>query len=337
MTRLLPLKGPFILPLITLLLALCAGAASAKSPDQLREEFMDIMVQKHGFERARVKAILWQARTQKGILKAIARPAEKVRPWWKYRPIFLQDKRIQGGARFWRENQAALQQAEKKYGVPPQIITAILGVETYYGKITLKHSVLDALHTLGFHYPRRGKFFRQELKHFLLLTREENMDPTKVMGSYAGAMGIPQFMPSSYRRLAIDFDGDGKRDIWKNNVDVIGSIANYLARNGWKRGTPVAARVTDAGKEHLDYVGKKLTLDHKIADLRKAGIGMPKQLPDSAKASLVRLQQETGPEYWVRLNNFRSILRYNPRNKYAMAVFQLSEAIKGSYQQQAAE
>jgi len=321
--------------LLASIVLIASQLGQAASPDQLRQDFMAMMVAKHGFEPAELKRILWQARTQKSILEAIARPAERIKPWWEYRKGFLTKARIKGGLAFWRDNQEILRRAEQKYGVPPEVIVGILGVETNYGTYPLRHSVLDALHTLGFHYPKRGKFFRSELKHFLLLAREEGLDPTQVKGSYAGAMGKPQFMPSSYRRLAIDFDGNGTRDIWHNNVDVIGSIAYYLSRNGWQGGEPIAVRIANIQPQHEEFVDARLRLPHTVAELRRAGIGLPSHWKDPAKVSLIKLQGRDETQYWARLQNFRSILSYNPRNKYAMAVYQLGDAIKRVRQQQA--
>lgn len=322
--------------LSTAVFLLIANNAFSASPDQLREDFMAKMVTEHGFSREQVKSILWQARTQKSILEAIARPAEKVKPWWEYRDRFVTPARVKGGLQFWADNAETLAKAEAKYGVPAQVIVGILGVETNYGTFPLGHSVLDALHTLGFHYPKRGKFFRAELEQFLLLTREEGMDPTQVKGSYAGAMGKPQFMPSSFRREAIDFDGDGKRDIWDSNVDTIGSVAHYLKTRGkWQAEQPITTRLTQFEPSYGKFLSKSLGLPFKVSELRQAGIRLPDNWDDNAKVSLIELEGESGPEYWARLQNFRAILSYNPRNKYAMAVYQLSEAIRTVREQQA--
>ncbi len=233
--------------LTTLLLtgALLSGAAFANSDEQA---FIDKMVKEHQFDAAEISTLLGQAKKQQSIIDAMSRPAEKRLNWGQYRKIFITDKRIKGGMKFWKENRAILEQAEKTYGVPAQIITAIVGVEPYYGRITGKYSVLDSLYTLGFHYPPRAKFFRSELEEFLQLAREEGVSPTVPLGSYAGAMGRPQFISSSFRAYAVDFDKDGKRDIWENNADVIGSVANYFKRHNWKAGEPVAQLVTGAKK-----------------------------------------------------------------------------------------
>jgi membrane-bound lytic murein transglycosylase B len=230
--------------------------------------------------------------------------------------------------KFLEENQAFLEQAEKTYGVPAQIITAIVGVETYYGRITGKYSVLDSLYTLGFHYPPRAKFFRSELEEFLQLAREEGVSPTEPLGSYAGAMGRPQFISSSFRAYAVDFDKDGKRDIWENNADVIGSVANYFKRHDWKAGEPVAQLVTGAKKGFDEEIkaGYKPSLDVKA--LIDKGIILGSSLDKDAKVALLEMESDDGNEYWVTSPNFYAITRYNHSPLYAMAVFQLSEAIR---------
>jgi membrane-bound lytic murein transglycosylase B len=304
-------------------------SAVAQSPDELRAAFIDEMVERYGFDRDAVTRTLYQARHQPSILETIARPAERRLNWTAYRKIFLNDRRIDGGVAYWREHEATLRQAEERYGVPPQIIVAIIGVETLYGRITGGHRVLDALHTLGFHYPRRGPFFREQLSHFLRFAREEGIDPTQPTGSYAGAMGVPQFMPDSFRIYAVDFDGDGRRDIWDDPADVIGSVANYFVeKGGWRRGEPVAAPAEGVTSAHAAFIeaGARPTLP--ATQLRDAGIRSSLLDDPEATVSLIEFDTDTGPEYWVARDNFHAIMRYNPRTKYAMAVYQLSEAIR---------
>jgi membrane-bound lytic murein transglycosylase B len=321
---------------ILLLLALLSAAAAvhAKTPDQLRAEFIDEMVSRHGFSERDVTRTLYQAQLRRPILEAIARPAEKRLNWSEYREIFLTRSRIMGGVSYWRQHAETLARAEREYGVPPQIIVAILGVETRYGAHTGGYRVLDALHTLGFHYPRRGKFFREQLSHFLRFAREEKIAATMPTGSYAGAMGVPQFMPDSFRVYAVDFDGDGRRDIWHNPVDVIGSVANYFAKKGkWQPGGPVTWPVTGvtAAHEPLIAAGAKPSLDPET--LTAAGIRMDPTPPAGSKVSLMDFETHDGMEYWLGMDNFYAIMRYNPRTKYAMAVYQLSEAIRENYSQ----
>jgi len=313
--------------LTTLLITsvLLSSAALANTDEQA---FIDKMVKEHQFDAAEISSLLNQAQKQQSIIDAMSRPAEKRLNWGQYRKIFITDKRIKGGMKFWKENQAILEQAEKTYGVPAQIITAIVGVETYYGRITGKYSVLDSLYTLGFHYPPRAKFFRSELEEFLQLAREEGVSPTEPLGSYAGAMGRPQFISSSFRAYAVDFDKDGKRDIWENNADVIGSVANYFKRHGWKAGEPVAQLVTGAKKGFDEEIkaGYKPSLD--VKSLIDKGIILGSSLDKDAKVALLEMESDDGNEYWVTSPNFYAITRYNHSPLYAMAVFQLSEAIR---------
>ena len=322
----------FIFSLLTLFATFTV--CHAKTPDQLRTEFIDQMVSRHNFSRDEVTRTLYQAQLRRPILEAIARPAEKRLNWSEYREIFLTPSRIHGGVDYWRRHADTLARAEREFGVPPQIIVAILGVETRYGANTGGYRVLDALHTLGFHYPRRGRFFREQLSHFLRFAREEAIPATMPTGSYAGAMGVPQFMPDSFRIYAVDFDGDGRRDIWHNPVDVIGSVANYFAKKGkWQPGAPVTWPVNGVTSEHQALVAAGAKPSLKPAQLNAAGLHLDPDPPAGSKVSLLELQTHQGPEYWLGTDNFYAIMRYNPRTKYAMAVYQLSEAIRERYTQ----
>jgi membrane-bound lytic murein transglycosylase B len=312
--------------LITALLSLGPALASTPSPASEQHAFIDRMVAEHGFQRESLSALLGQARLEQSILDAIARPAEAM-PWWRYRKIFLTDARAKGGAEFWQENAQQLQQAADYFGVAPEIIVAIIGVETFYGRHTGKYRVIDALSTLGFHYPKRGKFFQSELGEFLLLAREEGLDPTEPLGSYAGALGRPQFISSSYRNFAVDFDGDGKRDIWHNNADVIGSVANYFARHGWQRGESIVFKARAPKKLNDGLVQADSKPTRTLGELRKAGIRAAGDQADGTPASLFALEEQQGESHWVGLKNFYVITRYNHSNLYAMAVYQLSRRI----------
>jgi len=240
-----------ITAIVSLLLAACATAPTvAELPEQGEVRvFIAEMVQRHGFERAQLESWFKEAQVRSDIIDAISRPAES-KPWYQYRPIFLQPDRIDGGAAFWNEHAKELQRAEEIYGVPPQIVTAILGVETRYGQHQGNYRMMDSLVTLAFNYPPRASFFKSELEQYLLLAREEGADPLAMTGSYAGAMGQAQFISSSFRRYAVDFDGDGKRDLWGNSADAIGSIANYLKENGWERGGAVALPAAVSGEHY---------------------------------------------------------------------------------------
>ena len=323
-----------IVILLTSLLTACA-MVQAKTPDQLRAEFIAEMVGKYGFSKDEVTRTLYQAQLRRPILEAISRPAEKTLNWTAYRNIFLTPSRIQGGVDYWRRHADTLARAEEQYGVPPQIIVAILGVETRYGANTGGYRVLDALHTLGFHYPKRGAFFREQLSHFLRFAREEDIPATTPTGSYAGAMGVPQFMPDSFRVYAVDFDGDGRRDIWLSPDDVIGSVANYFVKKGgWKRGAPVAQPVQGVTSKHQHLVDAGAKPSLAASELTAAGLAITPPTPEGAKLSLLDFDTDDGTEYWIGLDNFYAIMRYNPRTKYAMAVYQLSEAIRELHAQQ---
>ncbi|TDY04335.1 lytic murein transglycosylase B [Thiohalophilus thiocyanatoxydans] len=325
MKRHLPLR-------FTLFLAsLCLSFASHSENNDFSgnaelQTFIQEMSEEHEFDRDRLQKLFDDARQHQSILDAISRPAES-KPWHKYRPIFVTPERTNGGVRFWRENQDTLQRAEEKYGVPPQIITAIIGVETRYGRHAGRYRVLDALATLAFAYPPRSSFFRKELKEYLLMTREEDLDPLEQKGSYAGAMGMPQFISSSFRNYAIDFDGDGKRDLWDNPDDVIGSVANYFHEHRWKPGQPIAHKVKVHGKKYRSLISDNLRARYSQQELLDNGVILPRDIPRDIKGTLIELETEEGPEYWVTWHNFYVISRYNHSALYSMAVYQLSELI----------
>ena len=292
--------------------------------------FIDRLANQHNFNRDDLKQLFGQVEIQPEIIEAMNRPYEG-KPWHQYRPIFVTQARIDEGAIFLQENLAILKQAEQTYGVPTEIITAILGVETRYGRYRGKYRVVDALATLGFDYPRRSKFFLKELEAFLLLSREEKFDPLAITSSYAGAMGKPQFMPSSYRMYAVDFDGDGVRDLLDNSADAIGSIANYLSRHGWQRNQPIAVK-TKTGQKAPQKMGKLKKPSKPVKHWQDKGYLPAETTAQQLKAELIVLENEQGPEYWLGLQNFYSITRYNHSELYAMAVFQLSQGIKQQYQ-----
>jgi membrane-bound lytic murein transglycosylase B len=321
--------APLSILLTILVTTLLVTSQAFASPEQEKASFIEEMTAKHGFDAETLSSTLGQAEIKQSILDAIARPAEKRLTWTKYRNIFIKPARISGGVDFIKANKKALDDAHDKYGVPPEIITAIIGVETLYGKHTGGYRVLDALTTLGFHYPPRSKFFRSELSNFLQLTRDEGINPTEPTGSYAGAMGKPQFIPSSYRHYAIDFDNDGKRDIWNNNVDVIGSVANYFSRHGWRKDHPVtvqAKKVTPESHDNFINAGMKPSI--MLGKLDDAGIEYQGDFNSAQNVSLVELKLDQGEEYWIGMHNFYVITRYNHSNMYAMAVYQLSQEIR---------
>jgi membrane-bound lytic murein transglycosylase B len=292
------------------------------------------MAARHQFNKAELNRVFSQARRRDDILELMSKPAEKELAWFEYRKIFLTQSRINGGVAFWRQNADILTKAEQKFGVDAQIIVAIIGVETRYGGNTGRHRVLDALSTLAFDYPPRSKFFRGELEQFLLLAREENIDLLTTQGSYAGAMGYGQFIPSSYRHYAVDFSGDGKRDLWDSPMDIIGSVANYFHKHGWQAGAPVTTRATITGDKFTALLEKGYKPNTLLPAMRTAGITPAMSLPDDTLASLFKLEQKDGPEYWLGLNNFYVITRYNRSPLYAMAAYQLSEEIRKAYGQE---
>lgn len=281
----------------------------------------------HGLAPERIRALLANAEHRPRILEAMRRPAERVLPWHRYRRIFLGDDRIAGGVAFMREYRELLERAEDEYGVSAAVIAAIIGVETRYGANAGNDRVLDALATLGFDYPERARFFLRELEQFFILCHREGVDCGQAKGSYAGAMGWPQFIPSSYRAYAVDFDGDGRRDLWNSPADIIGSVANYLAEHGWRAGETVAVPLDGGDPGDLARSNRKTR--HRYRDLAAAGLTAPAPAPaPDTEVGLVELEGENGPEYWAGLNNFFVITRYNHSRLYAMAVYQLSRAIE---------
>lgn len=288
-------------------------------------EFITEMTRDYGFASEQLVGLFAAAERKQNIIDAISRPAEKVKPWKDYRPIFITDSRITRGVEFWREHEDTLKRAEAEYGVPPEVIVAIIGVETFYGGNTGGYRVVDALSTLAFDYPPRAPFFRKELREFLLLAREEQVDPLTLTGSYAGAMGLPQFMPSSFRAYAVDFDGDGQINIWSNPVDAIGSVASYFKRHGWQPGEPVVSAASVEGE--LTEQGLTVGLDpvKNIGELRALGWTGADALDDQLPVTAFRLEGAEGAEYWLGLPNFFVITRYNRSVMYAMAVNQLAD------------
>ena len=287
--------------------------------------FSDDMRIRHGFDPNRLAATFKNTTRLDSVLAAMVKPAEK-KPWHAYRPIFMTPERIAAGNAFWDQHDAALAKAEAEFGVPAAIIVAIIGVETFYGRNAGNYRVLDALATLAFHFPPRAPFFRAELENFLLLARDEGMQPEAPKGSYAGAMGLPQFMPSSFRNFAVDFDRDGKRNIWTDPVDAIGSVGNYLARHGWQRGQPVV--VAAATREaNAAQASDGVDLVKTVGEYRAAGAQPLDDVDPSLQAVLLGFEDLDSTEYWFGFRNFYAITRYNRSPKYALAVAQLADAV----------
>ncbi|WP_263080579.1 lytic murein transglycosylase B [Endozoicomonas sp. Mp262] len=289
---------------------------------------------KEQLPRRDTERVIGLAKRSDKALELMGRKVENQLAWKDYHKIFLTTERINQGIVFWEKNARALAQAEIEYGVPASIIVAVLGVETAYGRQTGGFSVLDALTTLSFDYPPRNKFFKNELKEFLKLVLEQKIKhPENIRGSYAGAMGIPRFMPSIYRTYAVDFTGDGRSNIWDYSEDAVGSVANYLCKLGWQKGMPVVSKVRDQTRIANEFPqASSLRPDKTLAELGKMGwypdMALP---PEVKKATTITLEAEQGPEYWLGFTNYYAITRYHPSQMYAMAVVQLAKEVKSGY------
>ena len=293
-------------------------------------EFVAQMTRDYGFAGEQLIDVFREVERKQAILDAISRPAERVKQWKEYRPMFITDARIARGVDFWRQHEAALARAEQEYGVPAQVIVSIIGVETFFGRNTGNYRVIDALSTLGFDYPPRADFFRKELQQFLMMSREEGLDPREPLGSYAGAMGVPQFMPSSFRRFAVDGSGDGHRNLWEPGADVFASIANYLRESGWRAGEPVLvdARI-DSSPD--DPASVKLALNETVTALQERGYQFEASLPGNTPVVLVPAQLQDAMSWRIGFQNFYAITRYNRSPLYAMAVHDLAQEIAARY------
>ena len=319
MITLLPVRAV----LASAVIALLTTTASADD----RTVFIEEMTSQYGFDADFVSEVIANAETKQSIIDAMSRPAEKVKPWYEYRDIFITDQRINEGVDFWMLREETLQQASERTGVPMRMIAGIVGVETYYGRITGNYRVVDALSTLAFDYPPRATFFRNELKEYFLLSREEQLPIESIEGSYAGAMGPPQFIPSSYRAYAVDGDGDGRRDLLTNWDDILNSVGNYFKAHRWHDGEEVAIQATlPAGHPPLKSKNERKA-NKTLGELRGMGLLFESDLPDSTPANLIVLEGRAGPEYWIGLHNFYVITRYNHSVMYGLAAYQLGEAL----------
>ncbi|MFE8072731.1 lytic murein transglycosylase B [Marinobacteraceae bacterium S3BR75-40.1] len=319
-----------VLTLSLLLWGLFPGTSLATPIDSGEvRAFIDYMHRTHAFPVKSLEAWLAAAEKKDSILEAISRPAEKVLSWKDYRRIFLTRDRIEKGHQFLVDHADTFARVEDELGVAAPVVAAIIGVETRYGGFTGRYRVIDALSTLAFHYPPRAPFFRDELEQYLLLSREQGFDPLTLKGSYAGAMGYGQFISSSYRAYAVDFDHDGTADILSNPTDAIGSVANYFKRHGWHAGEPVAQRLQQPGKalRQLAVDRAELKPQHTLVDLKEAGARLSVDLPADAPVNVLSLEGEDGREYWATFHNFYVITRYNHSNLYAMAVHNLARAL----------
>lgn len=308
-------------------LALLSGCAQlGDNKHQALEHFVDAMVVTHHVDKAELEALFTQVVVQDSVLQKIRKPAEAM-PWYAYRTKLITDERIAEGVRFWTQHQDVLRRVEQDYGVPAQIIVAIIGVETSYGKYTGRYRVLDALATLAFHYPPRSAFFTKELEAFLLLSRAENRPPLESKGSYAGAMGLGQFMPSSFINYAVDFDHDGKKDIWHNPSDTIASIANYFVQHHWQAGQSIVMPVSVTGSRYKKIMNDQLKPDLRPSALESLDLKIIGAIDPDKKVKILEFKQHDSVEVWVGLDNFYCLTRYNHSPLYAMAVYQLSQII----------
>lgn len=307
-------------------LAFMQNSVAKINPEEV-SKFIKKVSQKHQLDESKVAEIIGHAKHQQSIIDAMNRPAEKTLKWHEYRNIFLKPDRIQQGVDFWNQYADILTDVSEKTGVPEEIIVAIIGVETKYGKIKGSYKVLDALYTLSFDYPKRSQFFSKELEKYLLLLDKENLSYQDTKGSYAGAMGYGQFIPSSYMAYAVDYDNDGKRDLLNNPADAIASVANYFKEHGWKTNQPVVIQAQTA-KGFKPLKKQKLKPSLTVAELKKLGYSVAKDLNPNEKVSLTQLDQKNHREYWFGLHNFYVITRYNHSHLYAMAVYQLAQEIK---------
>jgi len=333
--RVTHLLTPLLTSLVITATLLPAQADSTITPvspgfDLKRPEiqaFVESVAERNELTRAQVKKILGTAQPQPKIVELISKPAERVTPWWEYRDRFLTEERIQQGVEFWQEHRESFERIAAERGVAPEYIIAIIGVETKYGRIMGRYRVLDALATLAFDYPPRAEFFRKELEQFLLLSKEESLKIPDALGSYAGAMGGSQFMPSSYRKFAVDADGDGKRDLWQNWDDVFASTANYFREMGWETGGPVLSEVELDPDPTFVIDTRNFKPNETVQSLGLQGVHVKANVPGETPALILSAEQKDGPAYRVGFSNFEVITRYNRSVKYAMAVNDLAEAI----------
>jgi len=289
--------------------------------------FASEVAKRDSLSRRQVLRLLAKAEPQPEIVDLMNRPAERVLEWWEYRQLFVTERRINEGVQFWLAHRSAIEHAAALHGVPAEYLVAILGCETYYGHNTGRFRVIDALATLAFDYPPRSEYFRGELEQFLLLTREEHLNPLRVKGSYSGAMGALQFMPSAYRRYALDASRDHKRDLWNDWADVLASMANYLRKNGWQPGAPVLAEAEVDPDASFQLPPNSFDLSSTLAQLNAAGLRIDENLPGATPAVVIPAEEKEGPAYRVGFNNYRVITRYNHSARYAMAVNDLAHSI----------
>lgn len=319
-----------LLVLLLIFTAVDFSAAEATSPDDLIKQFYADMKTEHQMSADELDIWFKDVTVNQKIIDNMNRPAEKTLTWDRYRKIFIQKDRIDQGVSFWQKHLDTLNRAEETYGVPAHLIVSLIGVETKYGRILGRFDIFRSLYTLAFHYPRRAKFFTGELKAFLVLAKQEGWDVGSMKGSYAGAMGYGQFMPTSYQAYAVDFDGDGKINLVKNVVDAIGSVANYIKQHRWQKGAPIVKQVSVTSDAADKLLSTGLKPNRTVATLRAAGVDIPADISDETKVLFFKLKTDKD-NYWIGFDNFYVISRYNPRVFYVKAVTELAEEIKAGY------
>ncbi len=297
--------------------------------------FIQRIASETSYSEQELVALFEQTQKQEHLFEKLNRPAEKELEWHQYRNIFIQKKRIQHGVEFWQQHQQLLEDVSDKMGVPVEIIVAIIGVETFYGAYRGKDPVFDSLVTLAFDYPRRSKFFTRELEQFLMLAKEQEFEVRSLRGSYAGAMGMPQFISSSYRSYAIDYDQDGQTNLFESIPDIAGSVANYFVKHGWQKNERVARPLIAAENNSVESLVPGIKPDYKWSQLKQNGLGSQFEIGEDTQVALVKLQQKDHSEYWAGFQNFYVITRYNHSELYAMAVYQLAKLISREYKKRA--
>lgn len=323
-------SGRLLLFIPIILLTYCSSCLATQPSFISRLEvrnFITYMMNQHQYDMNTLEEVFSQTSLRPDILKLISTPASAI-SWDEYRKRFVNMERIKGGVGFWDKHAAELGRAREIYGVPEEIIVSIIGIETSYGASTGTYRIMDALTTLAFDFPRRADYFREELEQYLLLAREQKFGLLEIKGSYAGAIGIPQFMPGSYRRYAVDFNHDGKIDLSGSVADAIGSVGNYLKAHGWEADQPIAVRARIRSENFQEFLDAGIKPLHSVKKLREAGIVPLDSITDDTLSALFELNSQGNRQFWLGFKNFYVITRYNRSTFYAMSVFELARAIR---------
>lgn len=331
LTQLLLISSVFTFSVPTLAKGHTSPETTPPRPTKAINLYIDRLVQQHHFNKKQLTDLIKRAKYNPNIIHSITHPFEK-KPWNFYRRYFVRPDRIKNGIHYWETHKKILNDIKNQYGIPPSIVIAIIGIESFFGEKSGTYNELNALTTLSFYYPKRQKFFQSELTHFLLLARQEKLDPTQLKGSYAGALGIPQFMPSSYRYYGVGYSKKQSVNLFTNHGDAIASIGNYLAKSGWTSGQPIAIPAKITGKSFQSFISKTAKPKYTLAKLRRHHIRPIKKEPKHLKAALIAMKNTNSTEYWLVFQNFHAIMKYNPRTTYALAVYELSQAIKKAHE-----